>query len=81
MFGLPPDSGNIFRKGLVIVMPFYFSKKHPKHIYHKYQHPQQKQIPSLNLCNDCISAKSAPQILSITDEYTFLFQIFNNYFV
>ena len=29
--------------------------------------------PLLNLLNDCISAKSTPHILSLKDEYTFLF--------
>ena len=29
--------------------------------------------PLLNLLNSCISAKSTPQILSLNDEYTFLF--------
>ena len=29
--------------------------------------------PLLNLLNNCISAKSAPQILSLNEEYTFLF--------
>ena len=29
--------------------------------------------PLLNLLNDCISAKSIPQILSLNEEYTFLF--------
>ena len=30
-------------------------------------------IPLLYLLNNCISAKSAPQILSLNVEYTFLF--------
>ena len=29
--------------------------------------------PLLYLLNDCISAKSTPDILSLKDEYTFLF--------
>ena len=37
---------------------------------------QQKQIPLLNLLSNCISAKSAPQILSIKDDCTFLFSNF-----
>ena len=30
-------------------------------------------IPLLYLLNDCISAKSTPQILSLNEDYTFLF--------
>ena len=36
-----------------------------------------KRIPVLNLLINCISVRSAPQILSIIDEYTFLFFFFN----
>ena len=32
-----------------------------------------KRIPLLNLLINCISARSAPQILSIKGEYTFIF--------
>ena len=32
--------------------------------------------PLLNLLNNCISAKSTPQILSLNDEYIFLFEKF-----
>ena len=31
-----------------------------------------KRIPLLNLLINCIPARSAPQLLSIKDEYTFL---------
>ena len=31
------------------------------------------QNPLLNLLKNCISAKSTPQILSLSEEYTFLF--------
>ena len=34
------------------------------------------QIPLLNLLNNCISAKSAPQILSLNAACTFLFSNF-----
>ena len=35
-----------------------------------------KQIPLLNLLINCISARSAPQLLSIEGEYTFRFSNF-----
>ena len=39
-------------------------------IYRKYTHNKER-IPLLNLLINCISARSAPQLLSIKDEYTF----------
>ena len=39
-------------------------------------------IPLLNFLINCISAKSAPQILSLNDEYSFLFFKFSsNWFI
>ena len=36
LFGLQPDSSKIFRRALVIGIPFCFSKERPLHIYYKY---------------------------------------------
>ena len=57
LFGLRPDLSNIFWKKLLKI-----SRIHNK-----------KRIPLLNLLINCISVKSAPQILSLDELYTFRF--------
>ena len=57
LFGLRPDLSNIFWKELLKI-----SRIHNK-----------KRIPLLNLLINCISAKSAHQILSLDELYTFRF--------
>ena len=77
LFGLQLGLSNTFWKALKIVIPFLSFKG----ITHAYllkisiTH-NKKQIPLLNLLINCISAISAPQILSLNYEHTFLFSNF-----
>ena len=69
LFGLRFDSSKTFWKALVIVIPFYLLKELHMHIYYIY-------LLIAYLLNLHPSAKSAPQILSIEDECTFLLLTF-----
>ena len=76
-FGLQLDSSNIYSKALVIIIPFLLFKgiTHASLLKISITH-NEKQIPLLNLLTNCLLARSAPQILSIKDEYTFHFSNF-----
>ena len=74
LFGLRLDSSKVFWKALVIVIPF-LSLKGITNVYLlkiSITH-NKKRIPWLNLLINCISARSIPQILYITNKYTFPF--------
>ena len=73
-FGFRSDSCNTFSKVSVTVVPFLTFKA----ITHAYLLKisiiyNKKQIHLLNLFINCISARSAPQILSIKDACNFGF--------
>ena len=73
LFGLQLGSSNIFRKTLGSVIPFFFFQRNLLKISIAHS---KKQNPLLNLLINWISPKSAPQILSIEDEYTFFKKFF-----
>ena len=77
LFGFLLDSFKNFWKALVIVIPFS-SFKRRTHVYllKISMTYNEKQIPLLNVLINCISARSAPQILSIKGECTYLFLSF-----
>ena len=73
LLGVRLDSSMVFWKALVTVIPF-LSFKGITHAYLlKLSITHNKdRIPRLNLLLNCLPARSAPQILSIKDECTFL---------
>ena len=76
-FCLRPDSSKIFCKGSVIVRPFLsFEGTTQTYLLEISVSSYIKRIPLLYLLNNCISAKSALQILSIKSECTFCFSNF-----
>ena len=73
LFGLWLDSFKFFWKALVIGIPFLFFKG----ITHAYLLFHNKNLNCLlDLLINCISARSAPQILSIKGDRTLLFSNF-----
>ena len=76
LFGLQLDSSKIFLESIrVIAMLFLLFKGIITHTYLlKISIARnKKRIPLLNLLINCISARSAPQILSIKGDHTFLY--------
>ena len=72
VFGLQLDCFKIFWKALIIVIPL-LSFKGIAHEYLLQMSIKQNLNPLLNWLINCISARSAPQILSLQGKCTFLF--------
>ena len=81
LFGLQFDSSKLFRKALVIAIPF-LSFKGMTHLYLLNilitRHKTRNRL--LNFFINCISERSALQILCLKDEYVFRFLDFLSYF-
>ena len=77
LFRLLLDSSKFFGKALVVAIPFLpFKGTTYAYLLKILITHNKKRIPLLNLLTNSISARLAPQILSIKDECTFRFSNF-----